>query len=174
MKITGTAFRWMADGEGEWFMIRSPKARQALEGLREGKTYDVEIKEHRERRSLSANAMMWLYCEKIAQAVGSTKEEVYRYNIKQVGKYTPLPIKADAVEEFGRIWSEHGTGWFTEIVDDSKLDGYKLVFAYHGSSCYDTKQMSRLLTNVLQDAASVGVPTASPEEVKEALERWGE
>ena len=40
MKITATAFRWMADSEGEWLMIRSPKARRALEALREGKTYD--------------------------------------------------------------------------------------------------------------------------------------
>lgn len=133
---------------------------------------DIEIKKHRARRSKDANAMMWAFCEKIANKINSTKEDVYRDEIRQIGKYTPLPIKCDAVEEFDRIWSSHGIGWFTEIVDDSKLEGYKLVFAYHGSSTYNTKEMSRLLDNVLQDAESVGIVVLSEQERSLLIHEW--
>jgi len=133
---------------------------------------DFDIKKHRERRSLDANAMMWCFCGKIAEKIGSTKEEVYREEIRQVGKYTPLPIRNDAVEEFDEIWSAHGVGWITEVVDDSKLKGYKLVFAYQGSSTYDTKEMSRLLDNVLQDAQQLGIETLSEQERSILLDGW--
>ena len=76
------------------------------------------------------------------------------------------------MEEFQRIWKGHGTGWFAEIVDDSKIPGYKLVFAYHGSSTYDTAQMSRLIESLIQDAQAVGIETLSEREKSLLLEDW--
>ena len=137
-----------------------------------GKDLRVEIKAWREKRSRDANAMMWALCEQIAKAIRSTKEQVYRDQIRQVGEYTPLPIRADAVEDFGRIWSGHGIGWFVEVVDDSKLPGYKLVFAYNGSSTYDTKQMSRLIDSVIQEANELGIETMSDRERSLLLDAW--
>lgn len=125
---------------------------------------EVSVKKYREKRSLDANALLWLYCEKIANAINSTKEAVYRDQIRQVGEYTPLPIKENAVDEFSYIWSKHGIGWFTEVVDNSKLPGYKLVFAYAGSSTYDTKQMSRLIDSVMNEAKNLGIDTLSEKE----------
>ena len=61
------------------------------------KPLDVEIKVHREKRSRNANNYMWSLCEKIAEANGCTKEEVYRVNLREVGVYEPLPIREDAV-----------------------------------------------------------------------------
>ncbi len=100
---------------------------------------------------------MWAMCTEIAEALGITKDEVYRRNIREGGQYTPLPIKTEAIEEFSRIWASHGTGWFCDVVDDSKLPGYKLVFAYHGSSAYNSKQMSMLIERIKADAEAVGV-----------------
>lgn len=145
--------------------------RQSFDALRD-KPVEVEVKRWRKRRSLDANAMMWSICSKIADVTGVTKEEVYRRNIREVGKFTPLPIKADAIDDFSAIWAGHGIGWFIDIVDDSKLDGYKLVFAYHGSSCYDTKNMSRLIDCVMQDAKAVGVDTLTPHEMGRLMEEW--
>ena len=42
-------------------------------------------------------------------------------------------------------------------MDDSKFPGYKKVFAYYGSSKYDTKEMSRLIDNLMQDAEALGL-----------------
>lgn len=137
------------------------------------KAGEFEIKRVRKKRSLTSNAYMWALCSEIADAVGISKEEVYRRNIREGGEYTPLPIKAEAVEEFSRIWAAHGIGWFVDVIDDSKLKGYKLVFAYHGSSTYDTKQMSKLIDRVKADAEAVGVVTLPPEEIAEMLGEWG-
>lgn len=133
---------------------------------------EITVKKYRKKRSLDANAMLWVFCKKIADVAGCTKEDVYRDHIRAVGEYTPLPIREDAVERFNQIWSEHGIGWFAEVVDNSKLDGYKLVFAYNGSSTYDTKSMSRLLDNVLQDAKALGIETMSEAERSLLLDAW--
>lgn len=132
----------------------------------------VEIKKYRKHRSLDANAMAWQMCTLIAKKIGSTKEEVYRQSIREVGEYTPLPIREDAVERFSEIWKTHGTGWFVDVVDNSKIEGYKLVFAYHGSSTYDTEQMSRLIDNLIQDAEALGIPTITEEEERSLLGAW--
>ena len=130
---------------------------------------EVSIKKWFPERSAEANAYLWTMCSKIANKIGSTKEDVYRREIKEVGEYTPLPIREDAVEEFQRIWSMHGTGWFAEVVDDSKLPGYKLVFAYAGSSSYDSKTFSRLLDNILEEARSLHIEVRSKEEIESLL-----
>lgn len=134
---------------------------------------EFEITRRRKKRSLEANAYMWALCTEIAEVVGCTKEEVYRRNIREGGEYTPLPIKAIAVEEFSRIWESHGVGWFCDVIDDSKIPGYKLVFAYHGSSMYDTKQMARLIDRVKADAESVGIIPLPKEQVEAMVEDWG-
>ena len=138
-----------------------------------GKPLDVDVKIHREKRSRNANNYMWLLCEKIAVENGCTKEEVYRKNLREVGVHEPLPIRADAVERFQEAWKQKGIGWFAEVVDDSKIEGYKLVFAYYGSSTYNTHEMSRLVDAVVQDAKSCGIATETPEELHLMLQEWG-
>lgn len=135
---------------------------------------EFDVTRRRKKRSLEANAYMWALCSEIAEVVGCTKEEVYRNNIREGGEYTPLPIKAAAVEEFSRIWKGHGIGWFCDVIDDSKLPGYKLVFAYHGSSVYDTKQMSQLIERVKADAESVGIIPLPPEQIAAMMKEWEE
>jgi hypothetical protein len=142
--------------------------------INEFKEGEYEIKPLRRKRSIDANNYCWLLCSKIADTLGITKEEVYRKNIREGAEYTPLPIKADAVEDFQRIWAAHGIGWFAEVVDDSKIPGYKLVFAYHGSSQYDTAQMSRLINAVVQDAKATNVETLSEAEIESMLTTWKE
>ena len=138
------------------------------------KEVDVIIKPHRKKRSLDANGFCWAMCTDIGNALMPplTKEEVYRKAIRDVGEYEPLPIREDAVETFKRRWETKGIGWFVDIVDDSKLPGYKLVFAYYGSSTYDTKSMSRLIDYLVQDAVSMNLPIPASKEQEEMLRRW--
>lgn len=60
----------------------------------------------------------------------------------------------------------------TEVVD-STLDGCKKVFAYYGSSTYDTKEMSRLIDSVIQDCAALQIETIPPSELDMLLKEWG-
>lgn len=135
---------------------------------------EYRVTKAKKARSLDANAYCWALCTEIARAVRMEKEDVYRRNIREAGEYTPLPIKEQAVDEFKRIWAGHGIGWFVDVIDDSKIPGYKLCFAYQGSSVYDTAQMARLIDNLTQDAKAVGVSVISDREKSLLLEGWDE
>ena len=138
------------------------------------KDITVEIKRYSRKRSRTANDFCWALCTDIGNALTPPipKEEVYRKAIKDVGEYGPLPIKDEAVETFRKRWSEKGVGWFAEIVDDSKIPGYKLVFAYYGSSTYDTSSMSRLIDYLVQDAKNMELKIPTSKEQEEMLNAW--
>ena len=135
----------------------------------------VEIRKATRKRSRDANAMCWAMCHDIGSALQPPvpKEDVYRKAIREVGEYEPLPIRADAVETFRMRWAAKGVGWFAEVIDDSKIPGYKLVFAYYGSSTYDTAAMSRLIDYLVDDAKQMGIPIPATKEQEEALKAWG-
>lgn len=134
----------------------------------------VEIKKATKRRSLDANNFCWSLCTDIGNALKPPlpKEDVYRKAIREVGDYEPLPIRDDAVETFQSRWASKGTGWFAEVIDDSKLPGYKLVFAYYGSSTYDTASMSRLIDYLVDEAKQMELPIPASKEQEEMLKAW--
>ena len=136
-----------------------------------GKPLEVEIKPYRKKRSKNANDYLWVLCTKIAENQGISPVEVYRKEIREVGVFEPLPIREDAVERFSRAWEQRGIGWFTVLVDDS-FPGYKKVFAYYGSSTYNTADMSRLINNTIEDARALGIETATPQELSLLLDTW--
>ena len=81
-------------------------------------------------------------------------------------------MQEKAVDDFIKAWQNNGIGWICEVVD-STLDGCKKVFAYYGSSTYDTKQMSRIIDMAVQDAEALGIETMPPEELESLLAQWG-
>lgn len=160
---------------GEWVLSFATKgdADAVYEKLKDHDV-SIEIKKHNPGRSKDANAFCWALCTDIGNAIRPPvpKEEVYRKAIREVGEYEPLPIREDAVETFKRRWASHGIGWFAEVVDNSKLKGYKLVFAYYGSSTYDTAAMSRLIDYLVDDAKQMGLPIPASKEQEEMLSAW--
>lgn len=135
------------------------------------KEIDLEVKQHRNKRSLDANNFCWALCSDIGKALRPplSKEEVYRKAIREVGVYTPVPIKENAVERWCANWSSGGTGWFCDVIDDSKLKGYKLIHAYYGTSTYDTKEMSLLIDSLVDDAEQMGIPIPLGKKEQEEL-----
>jgi len=161
------------DGKQNITVTVSEDFREEFDALKDG-TVKIEIKRYSRKRSRTANDFCWALCTDIGNALTPPipKEEVYRKAIKDVGEYEPLPIKEEAVETFRKRWSEKGIGWFAEIVDDSKIPGYKLVFAYYGSSTYDTRSMSRLIDYLVQDAKNMGLKIPTSKEQEEMLNAW--
>ena len=161
---------------GEWvvsFTTRSDP-RKLFDNLKDSEV-SVEVKKASQPRSKSANDFMWAMCSDIGKSLRPPlpKEMVYRQAIRDVGDYAPLPIKAEAVPTFQERWASKGTGWFAEVVDDSKLKGYKLVFAYYGSSTYTVEEMSRLIDYLKADMENMGIPIPlSKEEEARVMERW--
>ena len=74
------------------------------------KDVDVDVKQYREKRSLTANAFCWALCSDIGKALRPPipKEEVYRKAIRDVGEYEPFPVNEAAVERFQSRWAGKG------------------------------------------------------------------
>ena len=160
---------------GEWVLSFSTAADAgAVYDKLKDVPVNIEIKKHNPQRSKDANAFAWALCTDIGKAITPpiSKEEVYRKAIREVGEYEPLPIREDAVETFQRRWATHGTGWFAEVVDNSKLKGYKLVFAYYGSSTYDSASMSKLIDFLVDEAEQLNLVLPATKEQEEMLKSW--
>lgn len=136
----------------------------------------MEIKKASGKRSLSANNFCWALCSDIGKAMTppESKEEVYRKAIKAVGVYTPYPLKNEDVDEVMRRWKSNGEGWFIEVVDNSKIDGYKLIHMYYGTSTYTVDEMRILLDWLIDQAEQmeIAIPLSKDEE-RRVLEQWG-
>ena len=90
-----------------------------------------------------------------------------------MGQFEIVPIRDDAVERWIRNWNAKGLGWHSEIMSDSKIDGYKNVISYYGSSCYSVSEMSVLLNEIVGECMNLGIDTMSPKELKSLEESWG-
>ena len=150
-----------------------PMARQWVLDFNEKREYVCEFREYHKTRSLDANAYAWVLMEKLAQAVGSTKEEIYKEAIKNVGVWRDFHnLSAEDAKTLSVAWGLIGTGWVTEQVDYEPDGEHVVMRAYYGSSKYNKKQMARLIDNIVQDCKSVGIETGTPEQLARMKEEW--
>lgn len=147
------------------------KLQQACNG---GKTLTVEVKVKRNTRSNNANSYCWALCTEIAKVIRSSKHEVYQQAIRSIGAFTPNLIREDAVERYTEHWQSHGVGWLVENMGRSSFPGYVVLACYHGSSAYDTKEMSQLIDWLIDEAKNVGVDVISDADRALLLEDWHE
>lgn len=150
-----------------------PRLLDAVKVLDENKEYTIKLDKVRKKRSLNANGYMWELCEQIAKKLDITKEDVYRQAIKDVGVFQTVEINEKAENTLRYSWGLHGIGWIAETVDNAKTDGFKVINLYYGSSTYNTKQMSRLIDHIVQDAKSLGIEVISDSDRALLLEDWG-
>ena len=161
---------------GEWlvsFVTRTHPG-EVFDKLK-GKDVDIDVKKFSPGRSRDANAFCWALCSDIGKALKPplSKEDVYRMAIKAVGVYTPVTLIAWDVPTVLQRWSDHGTGWFAEVMDDAGT-GKKLVHLYYGSSTYTVDEMQKLLECLTDQCRQMEIPIPlSKQEEKEMLERWG-
>ena len=132
---------------------------------------DLTIKPYKPKRSLSANAYMWVLVGKLADATGISSTEIYRNTVKQLGISQLIVINAAAAPTFKRIWEQHGLGWFVDDVDED-TNGSVILRAYYGSSTYNRKQMAALIDLVVQDCKQLGIETLTPAELAGLVDKW--
>lgn len=172
-RLNGLTFN--ADGSQNITVTVSADFRNAYDALKD-KPVDVEIVKASKKRSLSANDFCWALCSDIGKAMTppEAKEEIYRKAIRAVGCYTPYPVKNEDVETVKRRWDSHGTGWFIDVVDDSKLQGYKKIHMYYGTSTYTVDEMKRILDWLIDQAEQMEIPIPiSRQREQELLLKWG-
>ena len=163
--------------EGGWLMVKPEREDlgKAMSIVRNHKDrlYDLEVKEHKKKRSLDANAYAWVMISKLAEKLNIPKTDIYRSAIKEIGGNSDVVcIQDKAVDSLCDGWQRNGIGWLTERFP-SKLDGCTNVTLYYGSSTYDTAQMSRLINIIVEECRQLGIETKSKEEVESLLKAWG-
>ncbi len=163
--------------ESGWLMVRPEHQDlgKAMAIIRKHKDrlYDLEVKEHREKRSLNANAYAWVLIHKLAAAMRIKPIEVYREAVLGVGdNYTPMCVREQDVERHRRIWESHGDGWQCVDRGESNVPGCRTVFAYYGSSAFDTRQMSRLIDSLIQDCKALDIETLPPDKLAALVGEW--
>lgn len=167
--------RWMQDSDGVWlsFLVSRQEATEALDRMQDGKTYTVTVKEHKERRSLDANAYFWVLAGKLAERLRIPKEDIYRRYIREIGGNSEtVCVMEQAAEKLKCGWEHNGLGWLAEEFP-SKIKGCVNVTLYYGSSTYDTTQMSRLIDMCVEDCKEYGIETATERELSLLKENWG-
>lgn len=136
--------------------------------LEQDKEKSWDLKEHREKRSLDANGMLWACLQEIAEALKSDKWTVYLQMLKRYGKFDYVIVKEKAVEAMKKQWRE------LEEVGEISVNGQKAVqlLCYYGSSTYDRKEFSVLLDGVISEMKEMGLTPPPDKQTQEILDKW--
>ena len=163
---------WLTDAEGDWLKIRCQNPKAICSSIRENKSYDVEIKEHREKRSLDANAYAWVLIGKLANKYEIPPEDVYRALIRNTDAYEIIPIRNDAADRWASIWGSGGIGFVVDDMGASKISGFRNFRCFYGSHVYDSKQMSVFIDLIIGECKHAGIETLPPAKLAGMLEAW--
>ena len=129
-----------------------------------------EIKEHKEKRSLNANNLMWHCLDQIAKAMipPQDKWDVYLMMLKRYGKFTYICVKPNVVDAMKKQWRE------SEVIGHVDINGQDSVqmLCYFGSHTYDSKEFAVLLDGIISEMQEMGLQTPRERELERALERW--
>lgn len=174
MEFTGRAFDINQDcSTGELritFTANEPNiAKSAYDSIKDYEKLDIRVAKHRDKRSLDANAYAWVLMTKIADVLGSSKEEVYEEMLRRYGCLYE--------DENGHLVVTVKT-----TVDMSQVDGHWLLarknekwcsyLMIKGSSDYNTKEMSRFIDGVVSEAKELRIETLTPRKLGQMKRRW--
>lgn len=147
-----------------FILLSSGKATlESLEALK-GAELDLTAEKHREKRSLDSNRYLWKLCDLIAKKIQSDKDSIYKMELERYGVFEDISIRSDAVERFCK------DNKYTDVRYTG--DGWTVVRMFYGSHCYDSKEMSELITGVCADAEELGIEVLPPDELARMNALW--
>lgn len=134
--------------------------------LEQDRTKLFEVKQHREKRSLNANAYAWMLIGKIADAVRASKDEIYLQMLKRYGQSELVSVVSDVDVD--------GYFKYYEAVAETTLNGQPFTHyrVYKGSSEYDSREMSVLIDGIVSEAKDLEIETLPPHEIQRMKEMW--
>ncbi len=151
-------------------MLQIQKEAAEIKGiLSKGKELSVEVKQYKHKRSLDANAYLWVLLSEIAAVLHTTKDELYLIMLERYGVFTHIVVKPNLVDKVKEQWrtvKELGP------IEVNGKEGIQLQ-CYFGSSTYDTKEMSRLIDGIVSECKEIGIETMQPNELAAIKQEWG-
>ena len=136
--------------------------------IAKGKRLAVEVKQHRAKRSLDANALLWVMLSEMAAILNTTKDELYLEVLSRYGIFTHIIVKPEVADRVAQEWrTVRNLG---EVTVNGKT-GIQMQ-CYFGSSTYNSKEFSVLLNGVISEAQEIGIETRPQAEIDSLLEAW--
>ena len=136
----------------------------AKERLTSGKDVGIEVDRLKKPRSMNANAYFHVLCDKIAEKLGSTLDEVKTQLVVTYG--TPLySVTVPKSANIGEFWRYYR--WIGETDD-----GKKTYLLYKQTHTLDTKEMARLIDGTVSDAKALDIETMTPQQLAEMKIQW--
>ena len=125
-----------------------------------------EIKEHREKRSLTANAYAWVLIGKIADAMRASKDEIYLKMLKRYGQSEMVSVVSSIdVRGYFKYFEPVGTA----TLQGKDFTHYRV---FKGSSEYDSKEMAVLIDGIISEAEELNIQTLPYHEIQRIKEMW--
>lgn len=149
-------------------MIAKPK--QLIEylcnQLAEHKDKLFELKEHKEKRSLKANAYCWTLINKLADVLRISKDEVYLIMLKRYGQSEIISVLSSInLEGYCKYYEEIGR---------AKLQGKDFTHykVFKGSSEFNTKEMAVFIDGIVSECKELDIETLPPYEIERIKAEW--
>lgn len=159
--------------EKQWLVTFELDATPSVYEETKDKPLDINIKELRKKRSLSANAYFHVLVDKIAAELHSSHTEVHNKMIAEYGQMDTtleyIILRDDIPWQKVDVMHLRPTT-ATRTLDDGKL--YRVFQIMRGSHTYDTKEMSILIDGVVSEAKELGIETLTPDELERMKASW--
>ena len=131
-----------------------------------GKMLRLSAKAWKERRSLDANAYMWVLFQKMALLQDTTAQEIHDmmlfrypvYDIDEDGGYVIITVSSKV--DMSRI---DGYWMLCSTSKDGAWNAYRRI---KGTSELNTTEMSWFIHRIVEEAQEMGLETATPEELE--------
>lgn len=132
-----------------------------------GLNEEIEVK--RKKRSKNSNSYFWELLQQLCLEMNLDVIQEYKKRVKELGIFKQWELDTINVPTFEKIWQDRGIAWFTEKVEE--IGNKTIINAYYGSSSYNTKQMSKLIDNLVQDCKQIGIQTLDEIEIEELIKK---
>lgn len=132
--------------------------------------YTIEVV--KQKRSSEQNRYMWELISQIAERSGLRENDIYRHAIREAGAYIDIKLRHEAYDSFCKMWADKGVGWWVEVIDEGF--GGKHCRAYCGTSGYNSREMSRIIDWVIEEAKFHDIETETPEQLARRKAEWNE
>jgi hypothetical protein len=127
---------------------------------------DIELKEHKEKRSLNSNSYAWVLITKIADVLRANKEDVYLEMLKRYGQSEIVSVLSSIdITGYFKYYEVAGTS----TLNNKEFTHYK---CFKGSSEYDTREMSILVDGIVSEAKLLNIEVLPPEELENLKNSW--
>lgn len=117
-------------------------------------------------KSEHQNAYLWTLCQRIAEKLHSTKEEIYQEAVRKKGVFDFVLVADKALDTFITSWNNKGLGWHAEATDMSKINGATKVVVYYGTSVYSLEDERVLLDYIVEEARNLNIETLTEDELR--------